>query len=88
MPRVTIEVGTREHYTRQVSKATLLLAARGYVNTASLSIGGVRPVCGGSLKSCCRGLTRLRLRARAESRPVSLQMWALCFLAERYGGKP
>ncbi len=40
MPRITIEVGTREHYTRQVSKATLLLAAKGYVNAGSLSIGG------------------------------------------------
>jgi hypothetical protein len=40
MPRVTIEVGTREHYSRQVSKATLLLPAKGYVHAGSLSIAG------------------------------------------------
>ncbi len=40
MPRVTIEVGTRENYSRQVSKATLLLPAKGYVNFGNLSLGG------------------------------------------------
>jgi hypothetical protein len=40
MPRVTIEVGTRENYSRQVVKATLLLPVKGYVNFGNVSVGG------------------------------------------------
>jgi hypothetical protein len=40
MARITIEVGTKEHYSRQVDKATLLLPAKGYVHAGGVSIAG------------------------------------------------